>query len=77
MVAMNQDQIMIALTINIINVGNKISNFMLCFSFEELKMQVLKYMSKYPTNCALGRNEDPQKVGKMTSYFKIRFSSFT
>lgn len=35
---------------------------MSCFSSEELKMQALKYMSKYPTNCALGRNEDPQRI---------------
>lgn len=53
MVAMNQDQIIIALKIIIINVDKKISQIyvMLCFSSEELKMQVLKYMS----------NEDPQK----------------
>lgn len=37
-------------------------NFMSCFSSEELKMQALKYMSKCPTNCALGRNEDPQRI---------------
>lgn len=42
---------------------------MSCFSSEELKMQVLKYMSKYPTNYALGRNEDQGKIGKMTLYF--------
>lgn len=39
-------------------------NFMSCFSSEELNMQVLKYMSKYHTNCALGRGEDPQKSWK-------------
>lgn len=33
---------------------------MSCFSSEELKMQALKYRPKYPTNDALGRNEDPR-----------------
>lgn len=62
MVAVNQDQIILALKINIFNDDNKRPQFMSCFSSEELKMQVLKYMSKYPTNCALGRNEDPQRI---------------
>lgn len=37
----------------------KYHNFMSCISSEELKMQALKCMSKYPTSCALGRKEDP------------------
>ena len=39
----------------------KYHNFMSCFSSKELKMPALKYVSKYPTNCALERNEDPQR----------------
>lgn len=41
MVAMNQTQIILALKINITN-DNKIAQFYVCFSSEELKMQVLK-----------------------------------
>lgn len=42
MVAMNQDQIILALKINISDDDNKISQFYVCFSSEELKNQVLK-----------------------------------
>jgi hypothetical protein len=61
MVAMNQDQIILALKINISNGDNKISQFYACFSFKELKMQVLKFMSNYPTSCTLGRNGDSHR----------------